>query len=127
MGMRDEIQEELAAAFDDDLADAVNEFDGLYVIQGEWDPITETGGETQVTYTGRGVLDSYSLDRIDGVNILSGDMLLIALKNEVTDKPRVDHTITTIDLVTELQQQYKVISVNADPAQAHYELQLRRK
>lgn len=126
MGMRDEIQAELAAAFDDDLADAVNAFTGLYVIQGEWDPITETGGETQVTYTGRGVLDNYSLDRVDGVNIMSGDLLLIALKNEVTDKPRIDHIITSIDLVTESQQAYKVISVNADPAQAHYEIQLRR-
>lgn len=126
MGMREEIQAELAAAFDEDLADAVNAFTGLYVIQGEWDPITETGGETRVTYNGRGVLDNYSLDRVDGVNIMSGDLLLIALKNEVTDKPRIDHIITSIDLVTELQQAYKVVSVNADPAQAHYEIQLRR-
>lgn len=60
MGMREEIQAELAEAFDDDLADAVNTFDGLYIIQGEWDPATETGGETQVIYTGRG--DSGSAD-----------------------------------------------------------------
>lgn len=127
MGMRDEIQAELAAAFDDDLADAVNPFTGSYIIQSGWEPVTETGGETAVSYTGRGILDSYNLDRIDGVNIMSGDLLLIALKNEVTDLPSIDHAITTIDLITGLQQQYKVITVTADPAAAHYEIQIRRK
>ncbi|MCP6440153.1 glutamate 5-kinase, partial [Klebsiella pneumoniae] len=89
MGIRDELQTEVAAAFDTDLQDAVNEFAGSYTVRGAWDPVTETGTETKVTYSGRGVLARYKLRRIDGVNILHGDVKLTALVNEVTDKPAV--------------------------------------
>lgn len=118
--MRDEIQKELAEAFDSDLADAVRPFSGSYVIEGDWDPVTETGDITTVAYTGRGILDNYSLNRIDGINILSGDVVLIALANEVTQIPAVDHKIL-IDAQT-----YKVKSVQIDPVAAHYDIQLRR-
>ncbi|HCB0413113.1 TPA: glutamate 5-kinase [Klebsiella pneumoniae] len=126
MGIRDKIQTKVAKAFDTKLADAVNDFTGSYVIKTGWDPVTETGGETQVTYTGRGVLSKYSLNRIDGVNILHGDLKLTALTNEVTDKPKVDHIITAPDLVAGGQQRYKVITAGTDPAQAAYSIQLRR-
>lgn len=119
--MRSAIQKELAEAFDSDLADAVKTFTGSYVIEGDdWDPVTETGNDITVEYTGRGILDNYNLNCIDGVNILNSDTLLIALANEVTDKPDIDHKIT-IDGVS-----YKVISVQVDPVGAHYDIQLRR-
>lgn len=126
MGIRDEIQSELAEAFDTDLADAVNPFAGNYVIQSDWDPVTEQGGETTVTYTGRGVLGSYSLNRIDGVNILHGDLKLTVLVNEVTDTPAVDHIITANDLMSGASQRYKVITAKTDSAKASYSIQLRR-
>lgn len=128
MGIRDELQTEIAAAFDaeDELADAVNTFTGSYVVQSGWDPVTETGSETTVTYTGRGVLSKYSLNRIDGVNIMHGDLKLTALVNEVTDKPNVDHIITAPDLITGSEQRYKVITAGTDAAAATYSIQLRR-
>lgn len=128
MGIRDELQAEIASAFDaaDELKDAVNDFTGSYVEQSGWDPGTETGSETTITYTGRGVLSRYKLNRIDGVNILHGDLKLTALTNEVTDKPAVDHFITAPDLVTGNQQRYTVITVGTDAAQATYSIQLRR-
>ncbi|HDX8781452.1 glutamate 5-kinase [Klebsiella michiganensis] len=126
MGIRDELQTEVAAAFDTDLQDAVKDFTGSYTVRGAWDPVTETGTETQVTYSGRGVLARYKLRRIDGVNILHGDLKLTALTNEVTDKPKVDHIITAPDLVAGGQQRYKVITAGTDPAQAAYSIQLRR-
>ncbi|HCL5922636.1 TPA: glutamate 5-kinase [Citrobacter amalonaticus] len=126
MGIREELQTEVAAAFDTDLQDVVNDFTGSYVIQTGWDPVTETGGETTVTYTGRGVLSKYSLNRIDGVNILHGDLKLTALTNEVTDDPKVDHIINAPDLITGEQQRYKVITAGTDPAKATYSIQLRR-
>lgn len=126
MGIRDNIQAKVAKAFDTKLADAVNDFIGSYVIQTEWDPVTETGGETTVAYTGRGVLSKYSLNRIDGVNILHGDLKLTALTNEVTNKPRIDHIITAPDLITGAPQRYKVISAGTDSAKATYSIQLRR-
>lgn len=127
MGIRDELQTDIAEAFDTDLADAVNDFSGRYVILSGWDPVTETGGETVVTYTGRGVLSRYKTIRIDNVNILAGDLRLIALKNEVTDEPAIDHIITAPDLITGNLQDYTVVDASTDPAAATYKIQLRRK
>ncbi|HHT5260592.1 glutamate 5-kinase [Klebsiella michiganensis] len=126
MGIRDELQTEVAAAFDTDLQDAVNEFTGSYKVRSVWDPVTETGSETQVTYLGRGVLARYKLRRIDGVNILHGDLKLTALVNEVTDKPAIGHFVTTPDPITGVLQRYEVITSAADSAGAAYSIQLRR-
>lgn len=127
MGIRDELQAEIAEAFDTDLADAVHDFTGNYTVQGEWDPVTETGGETTVGYAGRGVLSDYETERIDGVNILAGDVKLLALTNEVTDVPAEGHTIAAPDLATGIMQSYNVEKLSADPASATYRIQLRRK
>lgn len=126
MGIRGEIQIEVAAAFDTDLQDAVNEFTGSYKVRSVWDPVTETGSETHVTYSGRGVLARYKLRRIDGVNILHGDLKLTALVNEVTDKPAVGHFVTAPDPITGVLQSYEVITAAADSAGAAYSIQLRR-
>lgn len=127
MGIRDELQTDIAEAFDTDLADAVNDFTGRYVIQSGWDPVTEMGGETVVTYSGRGVLSRYKTSRIDNMNVLAGDLKLTALVNEVTGEPGVDHIITATDMVRGLPQLYLVIDVSTDPARATYRIQLRRK
>lgn len=126
MGLRDDIQAELAEAFGDDLADAVSEFTATYMGLGVWDPVSETTTAQPVTYTGRGVLDSYDSRRIDGLNILVGDVLLICLANEVTDKPAVGHQITADDLITGESVTYRIVSPGIDPAKVHYEIQLRR-
>jgi len=126
MGLRDDVQIDLAAAFDDDLADAVQPFTGTYMGPGEWDPVSETTTAQPVTYTGRGVFDSYDSRRIDNINILVGDVLLICLANEVTDKPAVGHEIIANDLITGEAVAYRIISPGIDPAKAHYEIQLRK-
>lgn len=129
MGIRDELQADIAEAFDaaDELADAVNPFTGSHFVRTGYDPLTEQVTGTELNYTGRGVLAAYALNRIDGVNILHGDLKLIALTNEVTAEPAVGHSITTKDLVSGLQQEYSVISVKTDPARAAYTIQVRRK
>lgn len=126
MGMRDEIQAELAEAFDTDLADAVTTFTGTYMGPGEWDPVEETTTAQPVIYDGRGILAGYDSRRIDNINIKVGDVLLIALANEVSDKPAVGHEITADDLITGETIVYRVESAGVDPAQAHYEIQLRK-
>nr|WP_249213297.1 MULTISPECIES: glutamate 5-kinase [unclassified Tatumella] len=122
------MQTEIAAAFDDagGLADAVNKFTASYVVAGEVDPVTEKTTSQTVSYSGRGVLSDYSLSRIDGVNILHGDLKLTALTNEVTDKPAEGHVVLTDDLVSGEQQAYKVVTVGTDAAKATYSIQLRR-
>lgn len=127
MGLRDEIQAELAEAFDDDLADAVSAFTGTYQSPGVYDPVTEEAtGAVTVTYTGRGVLAKYETKRIDNINILSGDLKLIALTNEVTHRPAEGHTITAPDLADRTKTvSYVVKGVQVDPASATYQVQLR--
>lgn len=126
MGLRDDIQIDLAEAFNTDLADAVQPFTGEYLGPGVYDPVTETTTQQPVIYTGRGVLDTYESRRIDNVNIKVGDVLLICLANETTDKPAVGHKITAQDLLTGEQAVYQVVSPGIDPAKAHYEIQLRK-
>ena len=93
---------------------------------GVYDPVTEETTSQPVTYTGRGVLDSYDSRRVDNINIKVGDVLLICLANETTDVPAVGHKITAPDLLTGAQVAYQVVSPGIDPAKAHYEIQLRK-
>lgn len=126
MGIRDELQAEIAAAFDDDFKDAVCEFSGAGFSETTVDPVTEQVTGEKISYSGRGVLSGYRMDSIDGVNILRGDVKLTALTNEVDGEPAVKHLITAPDLLTGKSQQYKIISADTDPARAAYSLQLRR-
>ena len=116
MGLREDIQADMAEAFDTDLADAVRTFTGGITLPGTVDPVTEeVTGEVMIEYTGRGVFDAYEVRLVDGINIKSTDQLLIALTNEVTGTPQVGHKINGSE----------VLSVTMDPAEAHYEIQLR--
>ena len=127
MGLRDELQADLAEAFNTDLADAVLAFTGEYMGPGVIDPVTEESTAQPVTYTGRGVLSRYEDSRIDNINIKVGDLRLTVLANEVTDTPDVGHKITAPDLMDRTKQVvYLVKSVRADPASATYRLQLRK-
>jgi hypothetical protein len=126
MGIREEIQAEIADAFNAELTDAVVDFDACYVIRSDWDPVTETGNEIIVRYGGRGILAAYALEIIDGVNVLKGDLRLMALKNEVSAVPKEEHTVTVPDLVTGQRQTHTIISVKVDPAAVRYVIQLRR-
>ena len=127
MGLQDKLQTKLAKAFDGKLADAVSAFTGSYQGPGAWDPVEETTTSVPVTYTGRGVLAEYETRRIDNINILSGDLKLIALTNEVTDRPAEGHTITAPDLADRSKPvAYLVRSVQVDPASATYQIQLRK-
>lgn len=127
MGLRDELQADLAEAFNTDLADAVLAFAGEYMGAGIRDPISETTTAQPVIYTGRGVLSRYEDSRIDNINIKVGDLRLTVLANEVTDTPDVGHKITAPDLMDRTKQVvYLVKSVRADPASATYRLQLRK-
>lgn len=85
MGMRDEIQAEMAEAFDDPdgLADAVKPVIGVRKMAGEYDPDTGTAPELMVTYGGRGVFGSYLSKEIDGSLIQTTDEKLLILQSEL--------------------------------------------
>lgn len=127
MGLQEKLQTKLAKAFDGKLADAVSDFTGSYQGPGVYDPVEETTTSVPVTYTGRGVLAKYETKRIDNINILSGDLQLIAITIEVTDRPAEGHTITALDLADRTKSvSYLVKGVQVDPASATYQIQLRK-
>lgn len=127
MGLRDDIQADIAEAFDTDLADAVRPFTGLREVAGEYDPVTGATPNNNVNYQGRGVFGGYSLTEIDGQHILATDRRLTALQNEVVltvsgepttapEAPKIDDKINGLD----------VVQVGKDPASVSWIIQLRR-
>ena len=121
--MRDELQEELAAAFNEDLADAVDSFTCEKLIySGEFDFETQTypivGDES---YSGRGVLfGSYLKDMVKPTDYQVTDSKAIVLQNEVTGIPQIgDEWLTS-------KGDFKVVNIGSDPVAATYSIQLRK-
>ena len=121
--MRDELQAELAEAFSDDLADAVDSFTctkpiylGVFDFETQTYPIV--GNES---YSGRGVLfGSYQKDLVKPADYQAEDAKAIVLQNEVTAVPQID------DVWATSKGDFKVINIGADPASATYTVQLRK-
>lgn len=120
MGLRAEIQADLAQAFNTDLADAIQPFTGSRTVTaiGDYDPVTDTTtGDQVIKYTGRGVFTEYTIKEIDALTVLITDTKLIALQNEVNELPQVDDTVNGV---------FRVVNVGADPADASITVQLRK-
>lgn len=123
MGMKDELQEELAAAFNEDLADAVDSFTCEKLIySGDFDFETQTypvvGDES---YSGRGVLfGSYLKDMVKPTDYQVTDSKAIVLQNEVTALPQIG------DVWATSRGGFKVVNIGADPVAATYSIQLRK-
>ncbi|WP_281199280.1 glutamate 5-kinase [Acinetobacter johnsonii] len=121
--MRDELQEELAAAFDEDLADAVDSFTCTKLIySGVFDFETQTypvvGSES---YSGRGVLfGSYLKDLVKPADYQAEDAKAIVLQNEVTAVPQID------DIWVTSKGDFKVVNIGADPTNSIWTCQLRK-
>lgn len=127
--MREQMQAIFGNLFDTIFDESVSDFVGSWRRPGSVDPITEKPTEELVTYNGRGVFYNYDADRVNELNIKTGDVQLIVLINEVSGRPDIGHEINTSEVVPILGVPalgYKVINVIGDPAGVHYDLQLRR-
>ena len=130
MGMREEIQAEMAEAFDDPdgLADAVKQVVGVRKVAGEWDP--DLGGETRettVTFMGRGVLGSYLSKEIDGSLIQTADQKLLVLQNELfVSEASIPTAVPAAPAIGDIINGLRVMNVSADPADATWTAQLRK-
>ncbi|WP_180082701.1 glutamate 5-kinase [Acinetobacter sp. YH12123] len=121
--MRDELQDELAAAFNDDLADAVDSFtcqkpiySGVFDFETQTYPVV--GSES---YSGRGVLfGSYQKDLVKPADYQAEDAKAVVLQNEVTQVPQIG------DVWSTGKGDFKVVNIGADPVAATYTLQLRK-
>lgn len=130
MGLRDELQADIAEAFDDadGLADAVASFTGSRTtISDVYDPVTGTYPEIAIGYSGRGVFGGYSAEEIDGQHILRNDVKLIALQNEVLLDSDSSQAVPAVDdAITYDGVGYRVINTGKDPAAASWTVQLRK-
>ena len=120
--MREEVQAELAAAFNEDLADAVDTFTcEKPIYSGEFDFETQTypvvGSES---YSGRGVRGNYLRDMVKPIDYQTTDAKAIVLQNELTGIPQIGDVWQYDD------GNFKVVNIGADPVAATYTLQLRK-
>lgn len=128
MGLRDELQADLAQAFNTDLADAVAAVNGSRSVPGTYDP--EKGGSTPATtlyYAGRGVFGQYKAREIDGTRILASDVRLKALQNELlmTEAGVITGT-PAAPAIGDLISGYRVVNVGQDAAKVTWTIQLRK-
>lgn len=121
MGLRDEIQEDIAEAFDEDLADAVHPFTCERITKKNWDPKTETHIVVKENYSGRGVLfGSYSQYQIQTLGVLATDKKATVLQNEVSMAPKIDD-----EWITALGS-FRVVHIQQDPTATIWKCQLRK-
>ena len=123
MGLREELQDDIAEAFNTDLEDAVSEFTCTKIIySGEMDFATQTypiiGNET---YSGRGVLfGSYQKDMVKPVDYQVTDCKATVLQSEVTGVPQIS------DIWMTVKSEFRVVNIGADPMDAIWKVQLRK-
>ncbi|HAV2766332.1 TPA: glutamate 5-kinase, partial [Acinetobacter baumannii] len=113
MGLRDEIQADIAEAFNEDLADAVQTFTCDRVVSTNWNPKTNTSENVIEHYEGRGVLfGSYNQYEIQTLGVLATDKKATVLQNEVTKEPMIDDEWSTA------QGTYRIMHIKQDPISA---------
>ena len=123
MGIKDDIQAEVAAAFSADLADAVDSFTCTKLIySGVFDFETQTypviGSES---YSGRGVLfGSYQKELVKPTDYQAEDAKAIVLQNEVTQVPQIG------DVWATSKGDFKVVNISQDPTNSIWTCQLRK-
>ncbi|EKF47688.1 hypothetical protein W9I_03729 [Acinetobacter nosocomialis Ab22222] len=129
MGMRDEIQQELAAAFDaeDELADAVATFTCTRKKLVSSNPATGEDTYTEYVYGGRGVLfGSYLKDLVKPIDYRATDSKAVLLQNEVKDSAGTLVKPDVNDIWVIEGGNYRVVSYGQDPSSSVWTCQLRR-
>lgn len=121
MGLRLDIQTDVASAFDTDLSDAVRTLTLKHITSTAFNPATGVDVPTYVNYTSRGVFDN--LTEVDLVETPLGlvDTKVIILQNEIDAAPALDDQI--VDSNGDI---YRILKFGEDPAKCIYELGCRR-
>jgi hypothetical protein len=118
MGLRSDIQTDVAAAFNTDLADAVHTLEYHSIVVGDLDPATGTFPSTVTTHATRGVVELTQSRQTDQNGKPTAGSVLI-LQNELSVTPLVD------DELIYSSERYVVTSVEEDAALATWTLQVR--
>jgi len=121
VGLYDEIQADVAEAFNTDLADAVNSC--VYVtIDSVYDPISGGVVETRVNKDSRGVFSPY---KSQDVGSSQGAILSTDTKALIMDIDLLNVTPKINDNIELNTKNYRVLDVKRDPANCAYTMQIR--
>lgn len=126
--MKQKLQEKLAKAFNNKLADAVFSFTCTKnIYSGQLDFKTQTYPIIGVeTYSGRGVLfGSYQKDMVKPTDYQVTDSKATILQNE-TLKDGVEHKPQISDIWETPKGSFKVVNIGADPVDVTWVCQLRK-
>ncbi|MFV5470806.1 glutamate 5-kinase [Acinetobacter baumannii] len=129
MGMRDEIQQELGAAFDaeDELADAVDTFTCTRKKLVSSNPATGEDTYIEYVYSGRGVLfGSWAKDLVKPIDYRATDSKAVLLQNEVKDAAGTLVEPDVNDIWVIEGGNYRVVSYGQDPSSSVWICQLRK-
>lgn len=118
MGLRSDLQSDIAAAFDDDLADGVSTF-VLRKVTSTFNTATNSTSETTADTSSRGVFLRYRTRELKDSDIEPKTYYLIVLQNELAVIPEID------DLVIVESTIYKVFDIKKDPAKATWVIRCR--
>ena len=111
MGLYNDLNTKLKAAFDGRLADAVKLLDLTLVVQ-TYDPDTGDVTDTPTLHNTRGVVEPVDNSMIDGEVVKIDDTAFTILQSELSAVPSVGDTIVT----THDSKSYSLNTVLADPA-----------
>ena len=122
MGIKDDIQAEVAAAFSADLADAVDTFTcEKPIYSGEFDFETQTYPVVgSKSYSGRGVRGNYLRDMVKPIDYQTTDAKAIVLQNELTGIPQIG------DVWQFRDGGFEVKNISQDPTSSIWTCQLRK-
>ena len=116
MGLQSELLEELAEAFDGDLADAVRPFVYNSVSTGEYDPSQGKTANAFSEHNSRGVFDKVSQDKVlnSSTNAVVAEILILSDELSVTPSKN--------DFIQEGEDRWVVNDIRIDPAKVVWTL-----
>ena len=121
MGLREDIQTDIGAAFDTDLADAVRTFDYETEVGSSYDPATgEVTEDPTALESTRGVWDAVATTKVTDENISPTASDVTILQNELVAIPR------TTDFLVLAGERYRILLVAEDPVDATWVLTVQK-
>ncbi|ETR94504.1 hypothetical protein [Acinetobacter lactucae] len=127
MGLRDELQADIAEALNEDLADAVNTFTCTRKKLVSSNPATGQDVYDEFTFHGRGVLfGSYLKDLVKPMDYRATDSKAVLLQNEVVSVEGVMVEPEVNDIWVIKGGNYRVVSYGKDAANSCWFCQLRK-
>ncbi|MFX5719017.1 glutamate 5-kinase [Acinetobacter baumannii] len=127
MGLRDELQADIAEALNSDLADAVATFTCTRKKLVSSNPATGEDTYTEYVYGGRGVLfGSYLKDLVKPIDYRATDSKAVLLQNEVKDAAGTLVEPDVNDIWDIEGGNYRIVSCGHDAADATWTVQLRK-